>query len=226
MAVRVLAGSSRVSWRNGEVVVVASDGDETAEVAPKHGGWRGSQASLDALHHSRPGAGSPMMTHGLTKTAATMLMKCGRCAVRGDDCAEFDRTPGATCAIEEAYLARRLLELAGADGVDGTVDEALIHKTVWLEVLQGRGLRYIALTGGFRVTKGAVIAEPALGTLLQVFRAHQQALDSLGLTPVARAKLKLGAESPVAALYAAALHEAQKALPAVAEEVSSDADNG
>lgn len=203
------------------------DDDEKRSGNAGNGGWRGSPASLEALHRSRPTPGAATTTHGMSQHGSGALMKCRGCVV-SQTCEDFDRETGAVCAVETRYTEARMKELCRAEGVDGLLDTVLAQKCVFQELLMQRGLRWLASQpgGGFRQGKTGPEAVPAVTTLLRIMGAHSTTMAELLQTPRERARLKSGAENPVALLYAQALGEAlhPKALPEGTEEGGADGD--
>jgi hypothetical protein len=141
-------------------------------------------------------------------SSGALAQPCARCHFAGR-CDRFEE--GATCVVAREYQAELEAELMGLEHVREQ-DALVVHNLS----VTATGLRivdeYIAAVGPFRVDEeGNVSLQTALTDWREkLSRSLVQMADALGLTPRARAQLKLGGAGGVAGGLAALLIEAER----------------
>jgi len=154
-------------------------------------------------------------------------LTCDACKIESS-CDRYQA--GEICALDVEFTQARRRALARAlqnSGHSLELHGPLIERAVLAGVLVQRMARYLGIHGDLHpgaLRKGTVAEQPGANFLLKAMAAERQAVEALGLTPAAIAKIKAdedGARGGPSAL-AIAIHQAEAPAAEGGEGVEED----
>lgn len=171
--------------------------------------------------------------HGL-RMQGRAFYPCKRCLWR-ENCDRADESEDGTCIIEREVFEARVREIMALPQIE-PIDQPRVARAVMDEIRSAVGEAYLRAQGEFRVEDGEIRYAAAAAEVRRMKQRADDALDALGIGPVARRKLDVkeeggGLAAAILALEAEERRERearrrQAADAAFADEEEADAPAG